>query len=494
VPTSQSTDTTDKLESDGRRRRTPSWQKKERAVHDLKHSERTAVEIARKADVSRQTLYDWERQYDQALDLVWGRAGGLKQLMALEAALKESQRAERAARDAAASANREVVLQSIANEYLRSTREVIPENGSARAALLAAVTSAKAVGLTQRELAEAIGMSEPTFRRHLSPPDETSLPAKSGQYPRQKKVEDPEIQEAVRALRTENPTWGPKRIAHELAHRTENPIEVGHNTVARILKTLGLSRSYDKKERSTRQIEITCPLPITASDLKEVPLQDGTKVFFMPVVFLVFRALLGFTIFRHFPTSAEVRDAISKILSGTLDGAVFAHKTDNGTETKGAFREFLKAHGIFRWTGIPYWPRSNGIVERLIQTFDKEVLQGKVYKSLEDLVAATVAWADRYNVSRPHEALGGIAPLWKALNWLVDPVERLRHLEVLDDSIVELVAGKDGRVLWKGESVFVGRCFAGTTIGLLERDGWISIWVEGVPLFRISSTPKEAAA
>jgi transposase InsO family protein len=302
------------------------------------------------------------------------------------------------------------------------------------------------------------------------------------------------IREAVRALRTEHPEWGPGRIAHELGAREKNPIAVGHNTVARILTSLGLSRPYEKKERSKRRIEITCPLPVTASDLKQVPLADGTTVFFMPVVFLVFRALLGFAIFRHFPSAAEVRDSVAKILSGSLDGAVFAHKTDNGTETKGAFREFLKTHGIFRWTGIPYWPRSNGVVERLIKTFDAEVLQGKLYASVEDLVAATVAWADRYNVSRPHEALGGIAPLWKALNWLVDPLERIRGLEVLDDSIVELVAGKDGRVLWHGESVFVGRCFAGKTVGLLERDGWISIWIEGVPLFRISSTAEVAVA
>lgn len=83
---------------------------------------------------------------------------------------------------------------------------------------------------------------------------------------------------------------------------------------------------------------------MTASDLKQVPLADGTTVFFMPVVFLVFRALLGFAIFRHFPSAAEVRDSVANVLSGALDGAVFAHKTDNGTETKGAFREFLKAH------------------------------------------------------------------------------------------------------------------------------------------------------
>lgn len=494
MPSSQSTDATDNLETDDPRRRTPPWQKKERAVHDLKHSERTAAVIARAAGVSRQTLYDWRRQHDQALDLAWGRPGGLDQLEALEAALAESQCAEHTARDDAARASREVVLQQIANEYLRSTREAIPETPSARAALLSSVTAAKAAGLSQRDLAAAIGMSEPTLRRHLSPPPLLAPIKRPGRYPRRTKVDDPEIQNAVRALRTERPELGAKQISHELRERKENPIEVGHNTVATILKALGLARPYDKKERSTRRIEITCPLPITASDLKQVPLADGTTVFFMPVVFLVFRALLGFAIFRHFPSSSEVRDSIAKILSGSLDGAVFAHKTDNGTETKGAFREFLKTHGIFRWTGIPYWPRSNGVVERLIQTFDTEVLKGKVYRSVEDLVAATVAWADRYNVSRPHEALGGIAPLWKALNWLVDPVERLRNLEVLDDTIVELAAGKDGRVDWKGESVFVGRCFAGKTIGLLERDGWISIWVEGVPLFRISSTKEAAVA
>jgi transposase InsO family protein len=461
-------------------------------VHDFRYSDKTGLEIAHEAGISRQRLYGWIDEHDEALDLVWSRPGGLRQLMALETALHESQARERTAVGQAATANREVVLQQIANEYLRSTRGPIPENPAARAALLSAVTAAKAMGLRLRELAPAIGMSGPTLKRHLSPPDESTEKAKSGQYPREKKVDDAAIQEAVRALRTENPEWGPKKIAQALKKRPENPIDVGRNTVATILKTLGLSRPYDKKERSQRQIEITCPLPITGSDLKEVNLKDGTKVFFMPIIFLVCRLLLGFTIFRHFPTSAEVRDAVSKVLSGALDGAVFAHKTDNGTETKGAFRQFLKSVGIWRWTGIPYWPRSNGLVERLIKTYDLEVLQGKVYATVEDLLAATLAWADRYNVSRPHEALGGIAPLWRALGWLTDPLERIRNLEVLDESIVELVVGKNGRIAWKDDSVYVGRCFAGKTVGALERDGWISIWIDGIPFFRISALPKEA--
>lgn len=462
---------------------------------DLKHSEKTVQEVAREAGVSRQTLYEWERQHDAALDLVWARPGGLRQVEALEEALAASQLTERAAREDAASTRRSLALHEIANSYLRSAREAIPDDRASRAALVAASDVARAADVTQKELAAAIGMSEPTLRRHLSPPpDPSGGPAKSGQYPRQKKVDDPAIVEAVRLMRAEHEDWGPKRIAHELGKRGEDPIKVGHNTVAKVLRSLGLARPYDKKERSKRRIEITCPLPITASDLKEVHLQDGSKVFFMPVMFLLFRVLLGFAIFREFPSAAQVRDAVSNILQGSLGGDVFAHKTDNGTETKGAFRQFLKAHGIWRWTGIPYWPHSNGGLERLILTFDRAVLQGKVYATVEDLVAATLAWADDYNVSRPHESLGGIAPLWKALGWLADPLERIRHLEILDTSIVELVVAKDGRVDWSGERVYVGRCFAGRTVGVFEREGWISIWIEGVPLFRITSKPEVAAA
>ncbi len=257
-------------------------------------TQRPVAEIAREAQVSRQTLYDWEWPHDQALGLAWGRVGGLKQLAELEAALAKSQRAEHTARDAAAQANREVLLQQIANEYLRSTRETIPETPSARAALLSSVTTAKAAGLSQRELATAIGMSEPTLRRHLSPPPLVTPIPRPGRYPRERKIDDPEIRDAVRALRGENPGWGPQRIAYELGAREKNPIAVGHNTVARILKDLGLSRRYEEKERSKRRIEITCPLPVTASDLKQVPLADGTTVFFMPVVFLVFRSVSEF--------------------------------------------------------------------------------------------------------------------------------------------------------------------------------------------------------
>ncbi len=491
-------ETSSPIGDDGRElealRAAPSWATKERAVHELKHSERPAQEIADEFSVSRQTLYTWEQQHDRALDLVWGRPGGLKAALLRESVLAEAREVEHALRQDLARTHRKALLHEIANESLRATRDVLADSQEERRALAVAVERARAASLPLRELAGAIGMSEPTLKRRLAPPPASDVPRKKpGQYERPSKVNDPELRKAVAEIRTQNPTFGPKQIAYELKNRKVNPIIVGHNVVSKILKALGLSRPYTKKERSKRRIEITCPLAITASDLKEVKLEDGTQVFFMPVVMLLFRVLLGFVVFRQFPTSAEVKDAVSEILKGSLDGAVFAHKTDNGTETKGAFRSFLKTHGIWRWTGIPYWPRSNGILERLIETFDLEVLQGKIYATVEDLVAATLAWADRYNVSRPHESLGGIAPLWAALGWLADPLERIRHLEVLHAGIQERIVGKDGRVDWGQDRLFVGRDFAGKTVGLFEQDGWISVWVQGVPLFKITAKEAEAA-
>lgn len=481
-------------EGASRFRKAPAWQKKDDAVHELRAGRTPVAEIARSAGVSRQTLHDWAEQHDAALELVWGRSGGparLRQLGALESALESTRSHEESVRQTLAAERRAALVLEIANEFLRSTSDPAGPDHVIRAALVAAVERARAASIPLRELAPALGMSIATLRRKLAPPSSDPPPDRPP-HPRPNKVHDPVIREAVREVREEF-GWGPLKIAQHLGSRAENKILVCKNVVARILKELGLSRPYEPEERSDRRMEILCPLPVTGSDIKKVPLTSGATVYLMPLLLLQLRVVLGFAIFRHAPTSADVRDAFTAILDGSLGASVFAHRTDNGPETKGFFRSFLKELKIWRWTGPPHWPRSNGLLERLIQAFDDEVLVGKTYATVEELAAAAVAWLDRYNLSRPHEALGGIAPLWNALGWLADPLERLRHLEVLRDGMVHRPVGRDGRVEWNGEQVYVGRCFRRKTIGLFEHEGWISVWLDGIPLFRITAKPEKPA-
>ena len=76
-----------------------------------------------------------------------------------------------------------------------------------------------------------------------------------------------------------------------------------------------------------------------------------------------------------------------------------------------ALRELLKARGVDHWTTRPYTPRTNGKVERLQQTMDREWARGLAYRSSEARRAALPHWLDHYNGARRHSALGNRPPL-----------------------------------------------------------------------------------
>ena len=59
----------------------------------------------------------------------------------------------------------------------------------------------------------------------------------------------------------------------------------------------------------------------------------------------------------------------------------------------------------------PYSPQTNGKVERLQQTMDREWARGLSYRSSADRRAALPHWLEHYNESRRHSALGNRPPM-----------------------------------------------------------------------------------
>ncbi|HEX7488882.1 MAG TPA: integrase core domain-containing protein [Anaeromyxobacteraceae bacterium] len=59
----------------------------------------------------------------------------------------------------------------------------------------------------------------------------------------------------------------------------------------------------------------------------------------------------------------------------------------------------------------PYTPKTNGKVERLQQTMDREWARGLTYRSSADRRAALPHWLDHYNERRGHSALGNRPPM-----------------------------------------------------------------------------------
>ena len=79
-------------------------------------------------------------------------------------------------------------------------------------------------------------------------------------------------------------------------------------------------------------------------------------------------------------------------------------------------RQLCEAHGIRRRFTRPYTPRTNGKVERLIQTLLRRWAYGAPYRSSSARAEALVPWLRHYNLERPHRSLG-----------MKPPIQRLRE-------------------------------------------------------------------
>ena len=73
--------------------------------------------------------------------------------------------------------------------------------------------------------------------------------------------------------------------------------------------------------------------------------------------------------------------------------------------------QLLGERAIEHWRTKPYSPQTNGKVERLQQTMDREWARGLSYRSSADRRAALPHWLDHYNESRRHSALGDRPPM-----------------------------------------------------------------------------------
>jgi transposase InsO family protein len=86
--------------------------------------------------------------------------------------------------------------------------------------------------------------------------------------------------------------------------------------------------------------------------------------------------------------------------------------TDNGNGYRsGVFRQVVTGAGVVHKRTRPYRPQSNGKVERLNLTLDREWAYARPYCSNQQRLDALWPWLHDYNHHRPHRALDGRSPM-----------------------------------------------------------------------------------
>lgn len=222
--------------------------------------------------------------------------------------------------------------------------------------------------------------------------------------------------------------WGPRLIATE--------VNIPHATVSRALKRRGCSRRPRAPRVAVQRYEWPCPGNLLHMDTKRharfvVPghavtgdrTQTSAGAGFEYVHVIVDDcSRLAYAEVHDDEKGATVAAFSERALDWFLDRGIVAERllTDNAwayTKNK-ALRELLHNRAILHKRTRPYTPKTNGKVERLHQTMDREWARGLTYNSSADRRTALPHWLDHYNQRRRHSAIGNHPPTTRVRNVL----------------------------------------------------------------------------
>ncbi len=141
-----------------------------------------------------------------------------------------------------------------------------------------------------------------------------------------------------------------------------------------------------------------------------------------------------------------------------------------GLRTLSWFDAQLIRLGIHPIHGKPYHPQTQGKVERLHGTLEREVWPRVRRDSLPHFDEDLNRWrTDVYNTIRPHEALGGQPPLTRFTCSPRPRPDRLPEVEYPPGSLVRRVSTV-GDVRWKKFRILAGRGLVGQLVRIEEGD------------------------
>ena len=222
--------------------------------------------------------------------------------------------------------------------------------------------------------------------------------------------------------------WGPRLIASE--------VNIPHATVSRALRRRGCSRRPRAPRDAVQRYEWPCPGQLLHMDTKRHSrfVKPGHAVtgdrttnskgagFEYVHVLEDDCSRLAYAEVHSDEKAKTVAAFTERALDWFLDRGIVAERllTDNAwayTKNK-KLRELLAKRAVIHKRTRPYTPRTNGKVERLHQTMDREWARGLTYNSSEDRRLALQHWLQHYNERRRHSAIGNHPPITRVRNVL----------------------------------------------------------------------------
>ena len=219
-----------------------------------------------------------------------------------------------------------------------------------------------------------------------------------------------ELADLILRLARENPQWGYRGIAGELA---KLGYRVGRSTIAAVLKRHRVPPAPTRDRGSTwRAWYRHSQQQLLACDVFQV------ETLFLQTVFVLFFIevrtrrvyLAGCT--RH-PTVAWVsqhaRNLAWHLQDGTLPVRILLH--DRDAKVPASFDTVFRSEGLQVVTSPPRCPWANGVAERWIRSARAECLDRLLILNERHLRRVLQEYVTFYNERRPHQGLGQRCPV-----------------------------------------------------------------------------------
>lgn len=216
------------------------------------------------------------------------------------------------------------------------------------------------------------------------------------------------VLEAIDAVRDFG--WGVGRIADELG--------LGHGTVQRALERLGRNRLPSVPRQPVRRYEKTRPGELLHVDFKYLPVLGNRPEFEYAAIDDFSRE--GWALIAPDRSTAAATRFLEAVLARlpyrveavmTDNDMVFTMRFAHHAHLRTRFQQLLQSAGIEHRLIRPRTPETNGKVERFIKTIDDECFRVIQPRSSRARVGALRLFLEYYNHARPHQSLGGEAPV-----------------------------------------------------------------------------------
>jgi transposase InsO family protein len=249
----------------------------------------------------------------------------------------------------------------------------------------------------------------------------------NGKVPRDWWLEQWETQ-AILEFHDRHPLEGYRRLTFMMLD--EDVVAVSPSSVYRVLKAAGRldRRGFAVSQKGKGFVQPLRPHEHWHIDVSYINI-DGTFYYLTSVLDGCSRSIVHWEL-RERMTEQDVEVIVQRALE-RYPGAKPRIISDNGPQFVARdFKQFIRLAGITHVRTSPYYPQSNGKLERWHGTLKRECIRTSCPASLEEARCRVSDYVRHYNTVRLHSAIGYITPLDKLIG--LDEVifaERDRKLE-----------------------------------------------------------------